>query len=527
MELGKNQLIAIGIAAAVLIAGVSVWLVMSRDNSGADLVFAAGNKDCYEPTWIADELGYYSEFGVDVDMLTVSGGGKALEALLSGQADIAGFGSTPMVTCMNLNENDDYVILARWMGGESYAELATNITESGGKYYSYSLQYPEGTGDSTVTVYRNDGSPVDVHMKSIRGSKMTVGMDTTTGYLNALISYCNAVGLECKQDGETTANTDIVIKHVEFSLQVAMLTQGEINGIMGGSYGLAARAVSNNVILTKPDLEQYPSLESEATCVLVASAEAYANKYDKIVGVLKALQKACCYIYGIDYTTDILTIDRVIDEQTKMKADLTDAEFKAIFGDAVPTADDRGVYYRTSACKMIAEFFGYPFTTDVQRISYDSYFWGLDFGLADMKLVKSSYENSSADLRDVAGIDYMNYFDGRALYDALKDKDGISSWDPDAWFIDASTYFCTEYTITLADDPSITDIKRIYIDVVNGIWNIVFINEYGKNVDASSATIGLTIGGDVKNEGSGWSYDGNTLILELILSGDVVITVSA
>jgi|LSQX01.1.fsa_nt_gb hypothetical protein len=519
-------MIAVGIVAMLIIAGAAAYLILSDDGDSKGLVFASGNKDCYEPTWIADELGYYSDFGVDVEMLTVSGGGKALEALLSGQADIAGFGSTPLVTCLNLNSTDDYVVLARWMGGESYAEMASNITQKSDGYHAYSLMYPYGSTDK-VTVYRNDGTSVEAYMDPIKGSRMTIGMDTTTGYLSALISYCDAVGLEAKQSGEITSGTDIEIVHLEFSLQVAALTQGEVDGIMGGSYGLAARAVSKNVILTKPDLETYPSLESEATCVLVASADAYANRYNEIVGVLKAIQKACFYIYGLEYDPDaMLTSDYIIAEQTALKDELTASEFTALFGDVAPNGmDDRGFYYRTDACRMIADFFGTPFTTEVQRISYDSYTWGLDFELVDMKIVKNSYENSQSALREVSGLDYMNYFDGRALSDALMAGSKVSLWDADKWFVDASTYFCTGYTITLDDGPSITDIDRIYVDVADGVWHIMFINEHGKDVDASDADIVLTIGGTAVEEGKGWTYDGKTLVLERIITGDVLVSV--
>ena len=529
MAIGKMQLAAIGAAAILVVAGLAILLTSSSDDSSkTDLVFASGNKDCYEPTWLAKELGYYTEFGVNVEMLTVSGGGKALEALLSGQADIAGFGSTPLVNLLNVNVSDQYVVLARWMGGESYAEMASNVKSRPGpnmgtEYYAYSLQYPQGSV-GTVPTLMSDGTTKQVKMDPIAGSHMVMGMDTTTGYYASLVSYCNAVGLTCKKEGDTGAESaDILIKHREFSVQVASLVEGnDIDGLMGGSYGLAARAVSNNVILSKPDLDMYPSLESEATCVLAASADAYANKYDKIVGVLKAIQKASCYIYGIEYTTDILTPDVVAAKQ----AALSPTEKTALFGSSSPS-EGRGLYYRTDACKRIADFFGYPFTTEVQRLSYDKYVWGLNFELVDMKLIKISYDNvkASQNKRDLTGLDYMNYFDGRALYDALKGSNGSSSWNADRWFVDASTYFCTEYTITLGTHTS--DITKIYVNVVNGLWNITFLDQYGKSVDVSIHTVTVTMGGVTIPDTAGWSYDASlTLTFERILTGNVIITVA-
>ena len=53
----------------------------------------------------------------------------------------------------------------------------------------------------------------------------------------------------------------------------------------------------------------------------------------------------------------------------------------------------------------------------------------------------------------------------------------------------------------------------------------MFINEHGKDVDASDADIVLTIGGTAVEEGKGWTYDGKTLVLERIITGDVLVSV--
>lgn len=520
MKLGRNQAIAICVVAIVLCAGIGVvWSYSQSSDNDTDLVFAVGNKDCYEPCWIADEMGYYTKNGVNVDTLTVSGGGKALEALLSGQADIAGFGSTPLVNCLNNNSSGDYVVLARWMGGESYAELASTIFKENDELFSYSLYYPNGSDDA-VTVTLHDNSQKDVIMKPIKGSHMVIGLDITTGYDAALIKYCSAVGLTYAYEGDANAaSADIIMKPVEFSLQVAALTQThDVDGLVGGSYGLAAYFVSSDVILSSPNVEEYPSLESEATCCLIASADAYANKYDEIVGVLKALQEACCYIYGIDYTTDILTKEYVQNAQ----AELTDQEKQQLYG--TTTASNEGYYYRTDACSLIADVFGYPFNVDVQRLSYDKYTWGLDFELVDMKIIKNSYNvysaNDPAKYREVTGLDYMKYFDGLALSDALKDKNGTSSWDSNAWFIDASTYLCTEHSIKLSGD---SNISSIYLDVDDGMWSAQFLDNNGKALNAS--ILSLTMGGKELTEG--WTYEDKVLRFQCVITDDVVISATS
>ena len=521
MRLEKIHFIVIGVVAILLCAGVGAYVLTKNSDSDASLVFAIGNKDCYEPAWIADELGYYAEFGADVDVLTVSGGGKAWEALATGKADIAGFGSTPLVNCLNSNAAGDYVVLARWMGGESYAELAATIFEKEGVKCSYSLYYPLGEDNVEVTLH--DGTKQNVKMLPIKHSNITIGLDITTGYDSAVKKYCGAVGLTFAYEGDANESTaDLVMKPVEFALQVAALTEtNTVDALVGGSYGLAAYFVSNKVTLSIPNVTEYPSLESEATCALIASMDAYVNKYDQIVGVLKALQKASCYIYGLEYTTDILTEESVQNAQNEM----SDTKKTELYGTTV--ASKNGFFYNKEACKMIADIFGYPFNADVQRLSFDNYRWGINFELVDMKLIKNAYEmykNADVDnkYRTVTGMDYMRYFDGLALYDALKGENGKSSWAFDEYYSDSSVYLFTTYSIKLSADTA-SEVKMLYLNVENGMWVAYLLDSNGRAIPGlviDSVKVGDT------PVTTGWTFSSGVLTFQNVLTGNVEIKAS-
>jgi ABC-type nitrate/sulfonate/bicarbonate transport system substrate-binding protein len=513
----KNQMIAVAIVAVVVIAGIAVVGVnLNKKDSGHDLVFANGNKDCYEPTWIADQLGYYREFGADVEMMTVTGGGKALEALQSGRADIAGYGSTPLANQLNKNADDNIIVLGRWMGGKTFSEMAVLVKD--GKTYDFN--YPTGKAGIEVTYF--DGTKATVDALSMAGSGIRIGMDTTTGYKAAIKSYCDLTGLKAAFQGDPGYDSaDIKVVHVEFGNQVASLDNGDVDAIMGGSYDLAAYASLKNCVISSPSDEKFPSLVSEATCVLAATKEAYATKYTQIVGVLKALQKACCYIYGIEYADGLY-----LDEQTikDKQAALSQEKKDELFGkDAVASLN--GYYYTTDACKRIADFFGAPFTPDVQRLSYDKYIWAIDFELVDMKIVEATYNNSStgtSSFRDLNAIDYMNYFDGRALFDALKDKDGKSSWDYTSWYGDAAVYFDIlynhKYTFTTGADT-----YKLALDVVHQQWTIGVNNTNGTGFGDGIVTV--TMCGDPLSA-EDFEYDGtsSTLTLHVAVTGDIVVT---
>ena len=518
MDLKRNQIIAIAIVSVVLIAGVAIVVSSMNKSSGHDLVFANGNKDCYEPTWLADQLGYYKDFGADVEMLTVSGGGKALEALQSGKADIAGFGSTPLANQLNKNVDDNIVVLGRWMGGKSYSEMATLVKD--GKVYDFN--HPKDASAIDVTYF--DNSVHSVTTKPIEGSGMKIGMDTTTGYKAALGKYATAAGLKVSFPDAEVANPDIKVVHVEFGNQVAALDNGDVDAIMGGSYDLAAYASLNDCVISSPSEDNFPTLVSEATCVLAATKEAYATKYTQIVGVLKALQKACCYIYGIDYEDGLYLDETIIKDK---QAAMSDANKNELFGTTTPSAN--GYFYTTDACKRIADFFGAPFTTDVQKLSYDKYIWAIDFELVDMKIVEATYNASNTgtgSFRTLNAMDYMNYFDGRALYDALKNKDGVSSWTEGRtnWYKDAAIYFGTlydeKYTIT-SDAPD--DVKVNYT-VNDGIWIITLTDADGHKL--GGAVTAVRMSGGLLPAGVAYDYDPVTSELEIYaaVTGSLIIT---
>lgn len=512
----KNQIIAIAIVAVVAIAGISIVAAnMINKKSGHDLVFANGNKDCYEPTWLADQLGYYKEFGADVEMLQVTGGGKALEALQSGRADIAGYGSTPLANQLNKNVDDNIVVLGRWMGGKTYSEMATIVTEDN---RVYDFNYP--TTEEVIQVDFSDGTKANVTTKPLKNSHIKIGMDTTTGYKSALINYCNVTNLTYGFDGDADIDSkDIHICNYDFGAQVAALDNGKVDAIMGGSYDLAAYVSLKKCVISSPSDEKFPSLVSEATCVLAATKEAYATKYDQIVGVLKALQKACCYIYGIDYS-DGLYLDSAIikGKQAEKMAGMSEDDKKAIYG----PESENGFYYTTDACKRIADFFGSPFDVNVQRLSYDKYVWAIDFELADMQIVEKTYNSSGTGtnpFRELNSMDYMNYFDGRALYDALKDGKGNSSWSITNWYGDAAIYFDTLYNHKYKFETG-ADTYKISPDVKNEKWVLGIAKADGMVFEGTVDSV--TIGGNAV----GFTYDSasSTITINAPVTGNVIVT---
>ncbi|MFA5452521.1 MAG: ABC transporter substrate-binding protein [Candidatus Methanomethylophilaceae archaeon] len=333
------------ILVVVIIIGASAcYLVYDYNNSDGDSIkIAVANKNCYEPWWIADELGYFDEEGVDVQFMVVSGGGTAATALLAGQVDIAGMGPDPMLRVFSMDES--YRCIARWQLDHSYVEGAVR-------------------GDIDL----NDP-------RTLIGK--TVGMDITTAYYSTFMSYLDVA---VENNVLTQAEVDsIKILNFNFETIVTAILDGKADVIIAGSYNAMAADIREDdeielSILSDASKEMYYSKMSVG---LVASESAMESKSDDIVKVLRALQRACEYIY--DNTTE------------------------------------SGI--REDACEIVVQVYGNTWTVDQQEKYFMKSEWGLAFDYDDVQ----SINLAETYLSDVAFIDFdiRDYFEPKYLQEIL------------------------------------------------------------------------------------------------------------
>ena len=87
----------------VLIASASAYFMLKDDGDDEpDLTIVYLNKNGYEVQIIAEEKGFFSQVGLDVEVKNVTGSGQdAVNAMLAGEADIAFTGEGPVATTMN------------------------------------------------------------------------------------------------------------------------------------------------------------------------------------------------------------------------------------------------------------------------------------------------------------------------------------------------------------------------------------------------------------------------------------------
>jgi len=86
--IARAGVLAAGFAALVLAQATLGSVASAQDMPKVKLAIGGPSCICYLPTVLAEQLGFYSQAGVDVEMIALKGGSEALTAVLAGSADV-------------------------------------------------------------------------------------------------------------------------------------------------------------------------------------------------------------------------------------------------------------------------------------------------------------------------------------------------------------------------------------------------------------------------------------------------------
>jgi ABC-type nitrate/sulfonate/bicarbonate transport system substrate-binding protein len=280
-----SPLAVLAVTSLMLIASVSVYFLMSDDEY--DITVAWANKDCYEPFWIADAMGYWDDEGVKVNGVIVNNGSEAAAAILSGNADIGGMGADPLLRM--LRDDRGVSIVCRYQTGYNHSEFVArdggNIDSRTGTGKISSDRYNLLLGDLADAVASGDAGSIERCDRELReylnyavkGAK--VGMQVGTAYWSWFLGFLENIGL--------TAD-DVTIVPLDFNVQVAALSERQVDIISGGAPNtqLALGMDAAHFMIGDPD----PKM---ASIFLMAGGSVQAAKADAIVKVLRGLERAC------------------------------------------------------------------------------------------------------------------------------------------------------------------------------------------------------------------------------------------
>lgn len=261
------------VAGAVAVVGSHV-----SANDDADISIAVGTKNCYEPMWIAERLGYYADEGITVKSNYVDGGGNASVSLMEGSSDITLVGADPAIR-----------MIAR--GGVVLVAGIEMPVKDSSREFAYRSGLGIDLNDASTLLNRNADGTSTV--------KVRCGMDTATGYYSGYLMYLydqmqmgNITEAEYQLLGAVNdgSNGGGVV-HVEFANQAVALVNGDVEMITSGNTVFIAESADVEI-----ELGTYSLPSSGGTCYIFASEDTYNNNYDNLVRVLRAFDRACLYI---------------------------------------------------------------------------------------------------------------------------------------------------------------------------------------------------------------------------------------
>ena len=262
----KNMKIAaIIVVAIVAIAGVCAAMVLNKD-SGTTYKIAVV-KHNFEPLYIAEEKGFFSDAGVDVELVSVASGNDAMVALTSGKVDLAGFGSDPFLKMID-SYGDDYKYIGRWMLDEGLKAAAKEDC-------SFSFN-----GENN----------------SLKGAR--IGVNTAVSYYSLLLKYLAQTNQEyvVQSDVSTYDGNKVNIYSFANNALAGALTNDKVDLIIAGATNInVVESLSGYKYIEAP--EEYMSYMSVGMFAKTSDIDPCESDYRKILG---AVDRACKYMTSDD-----------------------------------------------------------------------------------------------------------------------------------------------------------------------------------------------------------------------------------
>lgn len=362
----NKKIIAVAVVLILVIAAGLVYFV-AQGNEDKNTIKIAIVQHNFEPIYIADELGFFDEEGVNVELVIVPSGSLSATALTTGMVDLAGFGPDPLLGILNNYGYDDYKWIGTYMlddGVQGAASIASGID----------LNHPEtllGINPTTNVC-------------------KVIGINTTVSYFSLFLEYLNAANahgynLQYQILGEKdTPDPNMVnIRNYDNNALASSLgryvdkddeNKGHVDMIIGG-------AANAKVVEKNPDKFKYveidddhPEYKSYMPVGLMSSVNTINEKSEAIEKVMRAIQKGCEYIYNEDGTVN------------------------------------------EDACKIAIDSLGNQWDINVQTKYFTSADWGFEFSQIDVDSMNAALKNLG-DRFDKLGdtVDPNQYFEPRFL----------------------------------------------------------------------------------------------------------------
>ena len=283
-KMDTKKIIAILAVALIAFAGVGAYYLL-QDDDDADLKVSYLKKSAYETHIIADQKGIFSNNGVNVESVPVSGSGSdSVNMLMTGVVDIAATGEGPVASAIK-EYGDDIVVLCgtnRYTGGQVW------------------VASPEMTGNRALVKFEgNNEASVKASFESAADTldgTILVGVQRSSTTESELKSWLKAMEISFNDFGET-ANKTVTLKDIKANQLVSTMDAGEIH-IMAASQPYPDKAIDSitgsYVIGSNADIDSY------GLSVYITTKDIYIEKNAEIKRFVSALKDATDYMVDPD-----------------------------------------------------------------------------------------------------------------------------------------------------------------------------------------------------------------------------------
>lgn len=279
----SNRIVAIIVVAILAVAGVGAFLMIQGGGNKYDLRVAYLNKSGYETQAIANEKGFFGEAGVSIDNIVVSGSGyDSVNALLSGNADIAFTGQGPVASAMN-KHGDKIVVLCSvncttggqvWVSSAALANHFVVYDKAVGNQNAVKESWTAAaaaTGDEYIKVGLQTGSTTEMDFKN----------------------WLKMMGISYADFGEDRTDQTVKLVNIKANLLISAMDAGNID-VLAASQPFPSNALDkfkgSKAIGSNEDTGTY------GVSCYITTKDVYEGKKDLMKKFLKGVKLASDYM---------------------------------------------------------------------------------------------------------------------------------------------------------------------------------------------------------------------------------------
>ena len=281
----SKKILAIVVVVTLIASAAAFFMLRDIVDDDPDLTVVCLNKNGYEVQMIAEEKGFFSWLGLNVEVRNVSGSGQdAVNAMLAGEADIAFTGEGPVATTMNKYPGELVVL-----GGVTTA-TGGQVWVAGPAIADKVVAYDK------VNQNKGDVKQSFVEMKTQLGAPVKLGVQqgaTTEGEIKAWLKFMD---IPFNDFGATDPEKLVTLVNIKANQLVSSLGVADGIDMMAASLPYPSQATSiisgSKVVGSNADIDSY------GIYTYVTTTDVYEDesKSEDIKKFLQALKLATDYM---------------------------------------------------------------------------------------------------------------------------------------------------------------------------------------------------------------------------------------